>query len=179
MAGQTWAGMAMLPKTTCDIASVQCARMLKLSSGNMVVPLSFVLPRSDAQKGLFQDEIFPDIPTNRADEARSTADFAAYLAREKEVMDTLAPRMLSLRPNGMISSSEAEEERRSSSSGRPSASTINSHRMARIREEQEKAVKDDNFAKLQKLAEQRAANHPNVSMCAEEVDSDDNWSDDD
>ena len=83
MAGQTWAGMAMLPKTTCNIASVQCARMLKLSSGNMIVPLSFVLPRSDAQKGLFQDEIFPDIPTNRADEARSTADFAAYLAERR------------------------------------------------------------------------------------------------
>ena len=171
--------MAMLPKTTCNISSVQCARMLKLTSNNMLVPLSFVLPRSDTQRGLFQDEIFPDVPSDRASDARSLADFQTYLSGQKDATDILAPRMLSLRPDGTKSVSEADEERRgSSASGSLSTLTINSYKMARIREEQEKAVKDNNFAKLQALAKQRAASHPNHSMGAEEEDSDDNWSDD-
>ena len=180
--GHTWAGMAMLPKQSCNIADVQCARMIKLSSSNHVIPLSFVLPRSDAQKGLFQDEIFPDVPTCLEEEARSVGDFTAYLSSSGSTSDAeekIKPLYYSLRPKSMKSASEAEDERRSSNGGRPVSSGINSYKMARIREEQEKAVKDDNFAKLQALAMQRAANHPNLSMGTEEVDSDDNWSDDD
>jgi WD40 repeat protein len=173
----TWSGMCFLPKQTCDVKAVQVVRMVKIAAGRMV-PLGFILPRSDAQKGYFQDELFPPVPTWEASEAHTHDKLQAYLDGSSKGDNALLPALKSLRPVGMPLASEEKKEQERASASRPS-SNLNSYKAARIREEQEKEVKDANFLKLQALAMQRAANHPNHSMGNGEVDSDDNWSDDD
>lgn len=51
------AGMAALPKTSCDIKKNEIMRLLKLTPQGIVVPIRFEVPR---QSDLFQEDIFPD-----------------------------------------------------------------------------------------------------------------------
>jgi len=51
-------GMAMRPKTACDIASCEVVSMIKANK-TMLEPIHFLVPRKSE---LFQDDIFPDTP---------------------------------------------------------------------------------------------------------------------
>eukprot|EP00211_Chloroparvula_japonica_P005148 CAMPEP_0119131958 /NCGR_PEP_ID=MMETSP1310-20130426/11011_1 /TAXON_ID=464262 /ORGANISM="Genus nov. species nov., Strain RCC2339" /LENGTH=899 /DNA_ID=CAMNT_0007122561 /DNA_START=122 /DNA_END=2821 /DNA_ORIENTATION=+ len=50
-------GVAVLPKSTCDVKNVEICRMLKLTV-DTVLPVSFTVPRT--KKDFFQDDIFSD-----------------------------------------------------------------------------------------------------------------------
>lgn len=179
----TWTGVCMLPKQTCDVKAVQIARILKITQDRMG-QLSFVMPRSEAQKGSFQDELYSDVPTWDATEAPGIEVYRAYLSSggSAESVRNLEPKIRSLCPAGMQKASEvipvaaAGEEGGTKQAGL--GGKLNAYKAARIREEQEKKVKDGNFAKLQALAQQRATYHPNLSMGEKDDDSSDSGWDD-
>lgn len=175
-----WAGVCMLPKHSCDVKAVQIARIVKISKDRMT-QLSFIMPRSDAQKGYFQDELYGDIPSWHASEAPSAENYRSYVESggSRESVSKLEPAMKTLCPADMIRATEAAAASSGSAGAAGAAGVqVNAYKAARIREKEEQAVKDDNFSKLRELAIQRAANHPNKSMGGNDDDSSDGgWSD--
>lgn len=55
--GDPLSGLALLPPQCLDVASVEVARLLRLTSTS-VEPVSLMLPRSADMKGFFQDGIY-------------------------------------------------------------------------------------------------------------------------
>ncbi|KYR02087.1 actin binding protein [Tieghemostelium lacteum] len=51
-------GMAMLPKSSCDIMKIEVARILKLTPTGKLLPIRFEVQRQNNQ--YFQDDLFPD-----------------------------------------------------------------------------------------------------------------------
>lgn len=51
-------GMAMLPKSSCEVMKCEIARLVKLTPQGGIVPIRFEVPRADAQ--FFQEDLFPD-----------------------------------------------------------------------------------------------------------------------
>ncbi|GAM18667.1 hypothetical protein SAMD00019534_018420 [Acytostelium subglobosum LB1] len=51
-------GMAMLPKSTCDVMKVEVANILKLCPSGQLVPIRFATQRQNTQ--FFHDDLFPD-----------------------------------------------------------------------------------------------------------------------
>jgi len=52
------AGVAVLPKKSCDVMKCEVTRMLKLTPSGNVVPIKFEVPRKE--NVFFQEDIFPD-----------------------------------------------------------------------------------------------------------------------
>jgi coronin-7 len=162
----TYTGVCMLPKRTCDIRNIECAKLLKLTTTS-VVPVSFTLPRADNIKTYFQDDIFR--PANSSTEHHVAGDFQDWLSsRGDDVF--IGPFMESLQPEEMTPLSDKPPEE-------VKVSRVTSFKEAKAAEEKQKAEKEANFDRLQQLANQRANYHVNKSMGTDEVDSDDNWSD--
>ena len=164
----TFTGVCMLPKRTCDIRNIECARLLKLTTES-VVPVSLTLPRAENLKQYFQDDIFRPLPSSS--QHHVAGDFADWL-NSNDNEHFIGPFMESLQPVGMTPLSEkpAEEAK---------VSRVTSFREQKEAEEREKAAKDASFLRLQQMANQKASYHVNESMGADVVDSDDNWSDSD
>lgn len=55
--GEPLSGIALLPPQSLDVASVEVARLLRLTSTS-VEPVSLMLPRSGDLKDFFQDDIY-------------------------------------------------------------------------------------------------------------------------
>lgn len=74
-------GLAVCPKRMLDVPKCEVTRFMKVTSKNMVIPVSFKVPR---KSDLFQDDIFPD---TYAGEATQTAEqfFAGETAEPKYV----------------------------------------------------------------------------------------------
>jgi len=89
-------GLSFLPKSMCDVSSVEFARALRLTN-NTIEPLSFTVPR--IKSDLFQDDLFP--PTKVTWKPTLTS------AQWYQGMDKLPPRQ-SLKPHGMESLSEVQ-----------------------------------------------------------------------
>jgi coronin-7 len=166
--GEGMKGLAMLPKRSCDIRNVEVASMVRLS-GDTVTPLRFTLPRSEALKAYFQDDIF--VPT-RSHQPPMEAD-------EWLVGFNVNPEYYSLQPAGMTPLSEKPPEEVKVSTARVMREQIHD-------EEQKEKEKEAVFSKLQNMAIQRSKFHPNKSMGVKGVDavpihdsddSDDDWDD--
>jgi len=166
-AGEGMKGLGMLPKRSCDVRDVEVAKMIRLA-GDTITPLSLKLPRSEALKEYFQDDVFVDTkslqPPIVADEWVNGRDGV--------------PELQSLAPEGMTPLSEKPAEKVKVSSAR----VMREH----IQEEEEKEkAREEVFSKLQNMAIQRSKFHPNVSMGVKGVDatpiydseSDDDWDD--
>jgi coronin-7 len=167
----TFTGVCMLPKSTCDIRAIECARLLKLTTTG-VVPVSITLPRADHLKQYFQDDIFR--PARSATQSRRPGDFRAWLRGSEggEGEGDISPIMQSLQPADMTPLSQKPVEE-----AKPSRAS--SFRAAKEAEEKEAREKAETMARLTAMANTKASYHPNKSMGggADEVDSDDNWGD--
>lgn len=89
-------GMAFIPKRGLDVMQCETARLLKLTS-NSVEPLSFRVPRKSEA---FQDDIFPDTPSNEP----------AHSADEWLAGSDLGPKLMSLNPSQRGSAVVAKKE---------------------------------------------------------------------
>lgn len=88
-------GLAMVPKRALDVRSCEIAKFYKLTPKDMVIPVSFCVPRKSE---LFQDDIFPD---TYAGEPTTTCE--AWLGGEDA-----DPKLASMEPEeGMQKKSEA------------------------------------------------------------------------
>ncbi|KAK3851505.1 hypothetical protein Pcinc_041851, partial [Petrolisthes cinctipes] len=89
-------GLAMLPKTVCDVRSVEFCKMLRLTTSTLE-PLSFTVPRVKTE--FFQDDIFPPTPITW----NPTMTSAEWLGGNNRPSQTM-----SLRPADMITLSESK-----------------------------------------------------------------------
>ena len=152
---EPFAGVCMLPKRCCDVRSVECARLLKLTSDS-VVPLSFYTPRSDALKAYFQDDLFPPVRSHQIeDKCPTVADFFGEAASS-----VFFPSLQSLQPEGLLSLSQRPE----ADSRRVSVSRSDEFRLKQAEEANAQRLREEDFQRLQALAAQNAAYHPNQSM---------------
>ena len=146
--GDPIAGICVLPKSSCDVRKVEVARVLKLT-GDAVQPISFTVPRAESLKKYFQDDIFP--PTRSKTPSATAAEWANGSA------NTLAPLLHSLRPEDMVNVSEKPEDS-------SSKSKIGQFRADIDKSVSESRQREDAFSRLQRMANQHAAYHPNLSM---------------
>jgi len=51
-------GVALLPKTSCDVMKCEILRLLKITPSGVIVPIKFEVPRAESQ--FFQEDLFPD-----------------------------------------------------------------------------------------------------------------------
>jgi len=51
-------GMALLPKSSCDVMKCEIDRLVKLTPQGQIVPIKFEVPRKDNH--YFQEDLFPD-----------------------------------------------------------------------------------------------------------------------
>lgn len=181
---EPFAGVCMLPKRSCDVRNVEVARVLKLTSDSLI-PISFKVPRADHLKSFFHDDLFPSV--------RSRNPLATVPDWESGDTDTTVfqPLLESLQPADLPRMSESTPEPTPSST----RSKVDTFRLELKRQEEESKVREDKFAKLQNLAVQNSQYNknlsggtslsPGLSAAAgkaaepEEVDSDDNWDDED
>ncbi|KAG7389530.1 Coronin-2B [Phytophthora pseudosyringae] len=167
MAGtDTIGGVALLPKTICDVRDVELARLL-VATPNVVERVSFSLPRAQKLKDFFQDDVFGLVPKQ---EASVTA--AQWFAGESG-----APVYESLRPDSMVPLSEKPKD---NAPVRPKTLDF----QARKKEEDEKErQKTAQFARLSTLAAQpslHSTNHTGTNPTAPQAvedDSDGDWDD--
>jgi len=92
-------GVALLPKTTCNVRDVEIARFLKLAD-NYVEPLYFSVPRTKTE--FFQDDVYTE--TRDRKPALSASDWFSGMTKD--------PVMISLRPPGMSLLSEQVFEKK-------------------------------------------------------------------
>lgn len=162
---QPFAGVCMLPKQCCDLRNVECARLLKLTSDS-VAPLSFYTPRSDALKEYFQDDLFPPVRSYQLDGSPSIEMFVGGAAA-----DAFCPALESLQPEGMVPLSQRPTDHRRASNTRS-----DEFREAQAKELAEKNRKEEEFARLQALANQHAKYNPNPCMDGGGADvAEDEW----
>jgi coronin-7 len=189
------AGICMLPKRTCDVRNVEVARLLKLTT-DALIPISFRVPRADHLKAYFHDDLYPPI---RA--ARSLATAPEWASEDTDVA-IFQPILESLQPEGMAAISASTPDPTPSST----KSKVDSFKLAQQKAEEESKLRESNFNRLQQMAVQNAQYNRNVSggtasaalqaantaaasagstkssaaaAAVEEVDSDDNWDDED
>ena len=188
---EPFAGVCMLPKRCCDVRNVEVARVLKLTS-DAVTPISFKVPRADHLKTYFHDDLFPPV--------RARTSLATVPDWESADSDAslFQPILESLQPEGMPAISTSAPEPTPSST----RSKVDSFKQEQVRAAEENKQREDNFARLQAMAVQNsqynknlsggtsnvaptataarvAAAHAQAAATAEEVDSDDNWDDED
>lgn len=94
----THQGIALMPKTTCDVRKVEIARMWRLTQSTLE-PMSFTVPRVKPE--YFQDDLFPDVSESGKPTMTSQEWFRGM---NKE------PAKISLRPSDMKPLSEAPVE---------------------------------------------------------------------
>ena len=87
--GTPLCGIAMLPKRCCNVREIEVAKFLCLSQTS-VQPVSFYLPRSEALKAYFQDDIYGPAPTGD-----TNLNAAAWFGNENQ-----DPVLQSLQPDG-------------------------------------------------------------------------------
>jgi hypothetical protein len=188
------AGICMLPKRTCDVRNVEVARLLKLTT-DALIPISFRVPRADHLKAFFHDDLYPPV---RA--ARSLATAPEWASEDTDVT-IFQPILESLQPEGMAAISASTPDPTPSST----KSKVDSFKLAQQKAEEESRLRESNFNRLQQMAVQNAQYNRNVSggtasaalqaantaaasagstksnaaAVVEEVDSDDNWDDED
>ncbi|KAL7694490.1 putative coronin, WD40/YVTN repeat-like-containing domain superfamily [Plasmopara halstedii] len=157
-------GVALLPKTMCDIRNVELARLL-VASPSDVRCVSFSLPRANKLKEFFQDDVYALVPKQ---EPSVTA--AKWFMGESGTLT-----YESLCPDGMVALSKKPKE---SASARPK--TLEFQMRQRIDEEMERK-KNAQFARLSNLAAQPSlhSTHRSENNLAApstgETDSDDDW----
>lgn len=142
-------GVCMLPKKVCDVRKIETNRILKLA-GDTVTSVSFVLPRADDLKQYFQDDVFPE--TQRG----PTMSFSTWLS---DTSQATTPILETVKPDDM----QILSTKRDSLPRNFGKSKISSFQEDIRRGEEECKKKDEMFDRLQQLALQRAAYHPNPS----------------
>jgi hypothetical protein len=183
------AGVCMLPKRCCAVREVEVCRLLKLTT-DALTPISYKVPRADHLKAFFHDDLYAPCRARR-----SLAAVADWESADTDP-SVFQPLLESLQPEGMqaISSSVRQPT--------PSVqrSKIDSFKQQIQKQEEESKQRESTFARLQNLAVQNAQYNKNLSGGAsspvptsasaatsskqgavaveEEVDSDDNWDDD-
>ena len=187
------AGICMMPKHACDVRNVEVARLLKLTT-DALTPISFKVPRADHLKAYFHDDLFPPVRAQR-----SLATAPDWECEDTDV-SLFQPILESLQPDGMEAISVSTPEPTPSST----RSKVDSFKEELKRQEEESRLREDRFSRLQQMAVQNAQYNRNLSggtasaglksatasvlaaaamagqaAEAEEVDSDDNWDDED
>jgi len=188
---EPFAGVCMLPKRCCDVRNVEVARVLKLTS-DAVTPISFKVPRADHLKAYFHDDLFPPV------RARSSLATVPDWESADADVSLFQPILESLQPEGMPAISTSAPEPTPSST----RSKVDSFKQEQAKALEENKLREDKFARLQAMAVQNsqynknlsggtsnapptataarvAAAHAQAAEAAEEVDSDDNWDDED
>ncbi|KAE9355517.1 hypothetical protein PF008_g4027 [Phytophthora fragariae] len=167
MAGtDTIGGVALLPKTICNVRDVELARVL-VATPNVVERVSFSLPRAQKLKEFFQDDVYGLVPKKEP-----TVNADQWFAGE-----TVAPVYESLRPNGMVPLSEKLKD---ATPVRPKTLDFQARRREEEEKERQKAAQ---FARLSALAAQptlHSTHHTGINPFAAptvEDDSDDDWDD--
>lgn len=136
---------ALLPKTTCDVRSLEITRMLRMTT-SAVQPVSFTLPRAQDLKAYFNDDIYPDCRDFSA-APLNAADWIGGAAAEVP--------LVSLRPAGMELLSEKPVEERTSNSA---------ILMAKVQEERRlERQTSAEFNRMSQLALQYAKYNENLS----------------
>jgi len=92
-------GLAMLPKTACNVRNIEIARFLKLTK-SQVQPVIFTLPRNKTE--FFQDDIY--VPTADGNPAMTADEW--FSGQNKAV------NVVSLQPADMIPLSQAPKEKK-------------------------------------------------------------------
>ncbi|CAM9508972.1 unnamed protein product [Ectocarpus fasciculatus] len=149
--GDPLSGLALLPPQCLDVASVEVARLLRLTSTS-VEPVSLMLPRSADMKGFFQDGIYRSV---RSSSPCLTS--AEWLGGGTPSVSE-GGGLRSLRPEGMLPLSE-----------RPLPSDVAVPKAVIFRQqmeqrEQEEKHAADTMAKMTTLANQNAEYNPNLSV---------------
>jgi hypothetical protein len=168
------AGMGILPKKSIDVRSVECLRVLKLNSNDVMVPTTYKVPKAAHLKPYFADDIYNPIRTYDPAQAVSLSTYQSYLCSpsDSDVYDTILPKSMDMCPTDMTRSSQRPQEE----TVKKSSSDV--FLKQKLEAEREQQLKDDNFARLSALATNYAAHNQNYSMGnKDEVDSDDNWDD--
>ncbi|CAH0478989.1 unnamed protein product [Peronospora belbahrii] len=161
----TIGGVALLPKTTCNVRDVEVARLL-LATPNVVKQVTFSLPRAERLKEFFQDDVFGFVSKQEP-----TVTATQWFAGESG-----APLYESLRPDGMVLLSEKPKE---AAPKRPKTLDFQARRQQEEEKERQKAAE---FARLSTLAAQPSL-HPtrqnvvNLHAPQSAEDSDDDWDD--
>lgn len=180
-----FSGVAMLPKRTCNVKNIEISRFLKLTTDS-VIPLSFTVPRSDALKKYFQDDLFPptrDYDINHFEHKTANGDWmtATTWVSDATAIDgcsDIEPATYSLKPDGwdLLSDRETIESNPNSpmnmngngsanspfsapGSGKNAAIYMSEH----LKKEEDAKKKDQVFTRLQNMAIQRSKYHPNAS----------------
>jgi len=164
---EPFAGVCMLPKSCCNVREVECGKMLKLTTDS-VIPLSFFVPRADALKEYFQDDLFPPIRSS----TEPAGNLEAWCSGASS--HSFTPNLESLQPEGMIPLSQRPTDTRRGSS------KVDAYREQVAKDEAERLRRESEFKRLQDLANQHAKYNPNQSMggAAQGGDVlDDEWND--
>lgn len=149
---EPFAGVCMLPKSSCDVASIEVARILKLTPDS-VVPLSFFVPRNDQLREFFQDDLFPPVRNYSDDHDKATVE--DWVSGVK----SFPPELKSLQPEGMVPLSQRPVD-----NNRRGSAKADAYREQLQREEEERRRREQEFQRLETLATQYAAANPNTSM---------------
>lgn len=187
---EPFAGVCMLPKRCCDVRNVEVARVLKLTSDS-VTPISFKVPRADHLKAYFHDDLFAPV------RARSSLATVPDWESTDSDLSLFQPILESLQPEGMAPISTSAPEPTPSST----RSKVDSFKQEQAKALEENKLREDKFARLQAMAVQNSQYNKNLSggtsnapptataarvaaahaqaEALEEVDSDDNWDDED
>jgi len=178
-----FAGVAMLPKRTCDVENIEINRFLKLTTDS-VIPISFTVPRSDALKKYYQDDLFPptrDYDINHFEHKTSDGDWLTasnWMTQNNE--ESVNPSFYSMKPHDweLLSNRETIESNSNSNSNSNSlmstAAATNTNRLGsgknsavymseHLKREEDAKKKDQVFNRLQNMAIQRSIYHPNAS----------------
>eukprot|EP00752_Nemacystus_decipiens_P003781 g3481.t1 len=149
--GDPLSGLAVLPPQSLDIARVEVARLLRLTS-TTVEPVSLMLPRSGDLKDYFQDDIYRSVRSSTP--CLTSAEWLSGTNPD----DTKDGSRHSLRPEGMLSLSE-----------RPLPSDVAVPKAVLFRQQMEQREKEESdaantMARMTQLANQNAEYNPNLSV---------------
>ncbi|OQR87535.1 coronin, partial [Thraustotheca clavata] len=150
---------AFLPKPMCNIEDVELNRMLLLTSGSTIDPISFYLPRAEKLKSYFQDDVYGDIPTNTP----------TLSAEEWFSGETSMPNFTTLQPEGMPKLSDKPPDA-------PIVPKVIGFQARKQKELQEQKEKDERFERLHSLAYQPSL-HANATLKQDDDSSDGGWDD--
>lgn len=185
---EPFAGMCLLPKRLCDVQNIEVAQFLKLSN-DAVTPMSFRVPRAEHLKKYFHDDIFPPVRSKHSElsvEDWTSADTPTILFQPNT--ESLKPSM-DEQGNEIVNISDKPEEEKAPSESKSKISYFND---AIVREEEEAKAREDNLQRFQKMAQENAKFHANLSGGVKKIggviitdntndddDSDAGWSDED
>jgi coronin-7 len=154
------AGICLMDKRACNVMNVEVAKLLKMTMDS-VVPITFTVPRAEALKSYFQDDVYGLLRSRTAGamiDDWNSGDNAK-----------LAPQLESLKPPTVLNISEKPVEK---------VATPSSVRKREViqKEEEDKKIRNETFAKVMSKAGGSKSFKVDAKL-VDDDDSDNNWDD--